>query len=362
MSRPLAPHEIAERKARKARRSLSPVLGAGILAALGCLTWIGGSALLTWIAWSFLRVYGAVLGDQHLFWVIGASAVFVLGLSLIWSAITTRGGRTPVAAEGGIDGVERYGATAGRDSASGPGDATSVDTSDTERSRQNSETNRGCSFLFGIMLMTISGSILVLPVLPQEQLLRLSILGDMVGALRADRVSEYIDEEDYESARRLGGLGLGRKTAVNALPKLSGELVLAEILLMSGADPDSRDSWGDTLLMEVSDPLFAERLLAHGASPDLRNDDGQTAGEEALERWDFGVATKLVDPTGDGEPLANAIRQGDHEELKRLLDGSTDPDSLVVLRAEYDYELSPLYYAAAFGDLRTVNLLLDAGA
>lgn len=216
----------------------------------------------------------------------------------------------------------------------------------------------GCSVFFGLLLIFVSSLVLFGPLVPAEYLVRVPGAGEAFLDVRAERVSEYIGTRDYDSARRLAGLGLAG-SQVRTLPTLTKDLRLVELLLANGADPDSVDSSGDTLLMEASDPLIIERLLVRGANKSRRNDDEKTAAEEALARWDFGAATRLVEPKGEGEPLALAIRAKQHDQLAGLLSSGSDPDASVEL---LDREVSPLYYASVFGNEPAVELLLEAGA
>lgn len=217
----------------------------------------------------------------------------------------------------------------------------------------------GSGISFGLLLIAVSLLILFVPLVPGDRLATVPFAGDIVLDLRAERVAQYIGTRDYVSARRLAGLGLGTRV-VRTLPTLTRDLGLVEILLASGADPDSMDGWeGEPLLMRAEDPLIIERLLLRGADRSRRNSDEKTAGEEALARWDFGAATRLVEPAGEGEPLALAIREAQNDELERLLASGIDPDAPIAL---LDRQVSPLYYASVFGNSSAVELLLEAGA
>ncbi|HUO85509.1 MAG TPA: ankyrin repeat domain-containing protein [Thermoanaerobaculia bacterium] len=496
----LGTHTAANKGVTRASAKAVPAL-------LGCVGSLAAAGLIAWIVWTFIAVHAATLGEDHLWWVIGASLALVTGLSALWGAITGTSdakrirdaveGKPPVPHQrNAFIGTIRSGDDAlrapvtgtpaalyrynvkGQDGSAGraiyyggshmsapviqtrhgtvrilsfpvvaefekeitiespaiesflasrsferkePSEAASGTVKDfldddgkvakdlqfydrpenfvdlvleTDLVREgaqvcvvgtwNPETGSvgagelielldatdgvpqsasksgqtGCSVLFGLLLIVVSLLVLFVPLVPEEFLTQIPLAGDAALDLRAERVAQYIGERDYDSARRLAGLGLGT-SVVRTLPTLTRELGLVEILLASGADPDSADTSGDTLLMAAEDPLIIERLLLRGADRSRRNSDGKTAGEEALARWDFGVATRLVEPAGEGEHLALAIRKAQDDELARLLSSGIDPDTGIEL---LDREVSPLYYASVFGNERAVELLLGAGA
>lgn len=77
-----------------------------------------------------------------------------------------------------------------------------------------------------------------------------------------------------------------RVTALHAAAA-SGQMVLVELLLERGADPDARQQLGWTALHAAAahgDAALARALLAHGADPALRNDEGADALALAREK------------------------------------------------------------------------------
>ncbi len=137
-------------------------------------------------------------------------------------------------------------------------------------------------------------------------------------------------------------------------------------LVESGVDVAARRSDGfDALAIAVKAKAFraAEALLAHGARPDAMGDEGESALSMAVEAGETTWVDRLLaegasvnDSKRNSAALISAI-VGKHVGLvKRLLATGANPDSIG------PHDQSAVLYAAANGDIETLELLAAAGA
>lgn len=217
----------------------------------------------------------------------------------------------------------------------------------------------GCGCFTGIILLIISVSILALPLVPAEWLLKVPVVSELVLDKRAENVERHLEAADYDRARRLSGLGLAGRS-IERLPRLlEEEPDLVEVLIANGADPGSVGPAGETLLMMAEDIPTVERMLRHGVPRQRVNRWGGDAADIASQHGRIGVLSRLVDPEGEGAPLAIAIRNNRNDELEALLESGMSPEARIELR---DRTVSPLFYASVYGNEEAVAQLLEAGA
>ena len=149
----------------------------------------------------------------------------------------------------------------------------------------------------------------------------------------------------------------------------ANDAVQVAALLAAGADPESRDSYGDTVTYDAVRTNSAgsvRALVAHGAKLDENLRSRGTLLHQAARGGSTAVADILVaalpsllDST-DGEeatPLHAAAAQG-HEEMARFL-LERKP---ALLEAEDRNGCTPLHVAAMNGRAEIVALLLEKGA
>jgi ankyrin repeat protein len=199
-----------------------------------------------------------------------------------------------------------------------------------------------------------------------------------------DRVRELL-RQDPSLANRLGGyegyyLGAGAPIANAAA---TGRLDIVQLLLDHGADPNLPEEQiaprGKALYEAVHRGHYdiARLLLEHGAFP---NPPVESSGDALwiVREWkpdarmeqlllSYGATPAQEDADGQWPAVANnwlritplhdAVRQGDIEKAKALLDAGAD------LTARDEHICStPLAWAAKFGQREVVRLLLERGA
>jgi ankyrin repeat protein len=99
---------------------------------------------------------------------------------------------------------------------------------------------------------------------------------------------------------RGAGVNVSSTNALKVAPIHSAaarrDVVIVEMLLVSGADPNARQQAGATPLHTAAfegDRLIAEQLLEHGADPNVQMDNGKTPEDMARERGHLELADLL---------------------------------------------------------------------
>jgi len=141
----------------------------------------------------------------------------------------------------------------------------------------------------------------------------------------------------------------------------------AEVLLNHGADPNARNSYGQTPLMVAPDGATVEALIAAGADLTAKDDRGnsvfqfsggkaQPDREEAFRR--HGVTMK--DPNEGVQMLNDTILSNDVVRAKSLLAEGVSPDASSVGFQQYP-ESSAMSLAAFFGRFEILDGMRAAG-
>ncbi|VVD04748.1 unnamed protein product [Leptidea sinapis] len=144
---------------------------------------------------------------------------------------------------------------------------------------------------------------------------------------------------------------------------------VAKLLLEHGADPNKRYFFGSEINL-VSDPEYLELLLMFGANPDSRDRAGLTPLMKAA-RQRKGIESVLLLISYGADVNAMADARNDYRTVMHyaVLSGNTDVVNLLIKQdAKVNYESpdlnkpSPLDLAILKGDVDTIQLMLSAGA
>ena len=136
---------------------------------------------------------------------------------------------------------------------------------------------------------------------------------------------------------------------------ISGHAEVVQLLLRNGADPNAKDNWHFTPLMEAAIKAKIEVcivLLQNGADPNVVNADGKSAVD---------LADPLAKPVLTGEyrkeELLESARSGNEDKLMSLLTPLN-----VNCQASDGRKSSLLHLASGYNRVNVVKLLLSRGA
>ena len=145
---------------------------------------------------------------------------------------------------------------------------------------------------------------------------------------------------------------------------LSGDVIVVQLLLAAKVDVNSKDIFGSTALSLTSlyhgDTTIMELLLAHGASIEDQDNDGQRPLHVAVHSnrpinvqilLDRGANINAADRFGI-TALMFGVTYNAHESLRVLL-----RDEALEFDGKDSHGDCVLYYAACYGDLKTLGLL-----
>ncbi|HJM68965.1 MAG TPA: ankyrin repeat domain-containing protein [Candidatus Babeliales bacterium] len=161
---------------------------------------------------------------------------------------------------------------------------------------------------------------------------------------------------------------LGETALISAVKR--GHLDIVNVLIKAKADLNAQNDLGETALIKarkMSKGDIAEVLTEAGANVGVQDVEGYTASswcdalsdsstEDSSSESDEVSETGVVDNVG-WTPLMRAARDGDIEEVQRLLDISK-----IYIDYQDDTGLTALMLAASAGHKDVVQALLDAGA
>lgn len=136
---------------------------------------------------------------------------------------------------------------------------------------------------------------------------------------------------------------------------IAGHAEVVQLLLHNGADPNAKDNWHFTPLMEAAIKAKIEVcivLLQNGADPNIVNADGKSA---------IDLADPLAKPVLAGEyrkeELLESARSGNEDKLMALLTPAN-----VNCQASDGRKSSLLHLASGYNRVNVVKLLLSRGA
>ncbi|XP_064162168.1 dynein axonemal heavy chain 12 isoform X1 [Anguilla rostrata] len=160
-----------------------------------------------------------------------------------------------------------------------------------------------------------------------------------------------------------------------ALAAQSGHLEITEILLQNGADVESQALDSATILFEAcafGDPAVISLLLEYGADPNVPKNTGhlpihRVAHRGHLQALEILIPVTTFEAVEDSgmSPLHSAAAGGHPECLELLLNAGYDTNFMLepwVRRNYHDQRKSALFFAVSNGDMRSTQLLLEAGA
>ncbi|KAG7478144.1 hypothetical protein MATL_G00077340 [Megalops atlanticus] len=160
-----------------------------------------------------------------------------------------------------------------------------------------------------------------------------------------------------------------------ALAAQGGHLEIVRVLLQKGADVESQALDSATILFEAAASGNAEvisLLLEYGADPNVPKHTGHLPIHRVAHRGHLQALERLIpvttfDAVEDSgmSPLHSAAAGGQAECLQLLLSAGYDVNFMLApwVRRNYDDQRkSVLYFAVSNNDMRSVRLLLEAGA
>lgn len=180
------------------------------------------------------------------------------------------------------------------------------------------------------------------------------------------------NHQEISSLIKEAGLGLDvRDSDVGATALFIAverkHIPVAEILLSSGIDVNSKDSVGQTSLHRATHCGHDEMirfLTKYDADIDCQNDDGRTPWSANIRGNNETVLKLLLDAGADPSTKGHqgvselyiAAQNGETQLVKLMLDSGTDSS----IRTQFDW--APLHWAAYYGHVDCVRLLIQAGA
>uniref|UniRef100_A0AAY4AUN6 SOCS box domain-containing protein n=1 Tax=Denticeps clupeoides TaxID=299321 RepID=A0AAY4AUN6_9TELE len=160
-----------------------------------------------------------------------------------------------------------------------------------------------------------------------------------------------------------------------ALAAQIGHTDIVQLLLRKGADVKSQAEDSATILFEASasgNPAVISLLLEHSADPNVPKHTGHLPIHRVAHRGHVEALALLIPVTtwesvedSGMSPLHSAAAGGHSRCLEMLLDAGYDPNFMLsswVRRNYDDQRRSALYFAVCNEDLKSVEILLEAGA
>ncbi|KAI1890354.1 hypothetical protein AGOR_G00152870 [Albula goreensis] len=160
-----------------------------------------------------------------------------------------------------------------------------------------------------------------------------------------------------------------------ALAAQCGHQDIVEILLQKGADVESQALDSATILFEAAasgNPEIISLLLEYGADPNIPKHTGHLPIHRVAHRGHLRALEILIPVTtweavedSGMSPLHSAAAGGHPECLELLLSAGYDANYMLepwVRRNYHDQRKSALYFAVSNGDVRSSQILLEAGA
>ncbi len=179
-------------------------------------------------------------------------------------------------------------------------------------------------------------------------------------------LSDAVAKDDARTARRLlaSGSDVNRANRAGYTPLMLATLRqntnLVAMLLAEGADPNLSRSNGWNVLFAAAtnvNPTILKMLLKRGARLKTRDEDGLTVIQSAALAGRV-ENVEILRAAGGSLPdhIVYAAALGDARKVNELLDGCVDPNQAS------DCRWTPLAAAAANGHVEVVKLLLKDGA
>lgn len=149
-----------------------------------------------------------------------------------------------------------------------------------------------------------------------------------------------------------------------ALAAAKNDAEIVKSLLDAGADPNVKGINNQTALASTSNPIIVKWLLEAGADPEIKNNDGLTPIMIAASDGDIEIVKILIESNSDlnakdvvnRSALGLAAHNGHNKIVNMLLKAGADPNS------KSNSGTTALMMAAVDGKVEMVKLLLKYGA